>query len=90
MAVEVLTKLAEGSAEAYIEMAQYISAALVVGFGSMGVAKAQGGIAQSACEGIAQNPSSEKAIRSIFQFGMIIVEASAIYCLFIALLILFK
>jgi F-type H+-transporting ATPase subunit c len=90
MPVDTLNKIMYSNFEAYVEIAQYISAALVVGLGSMGVARAQGGIAQSACESIAQNPSAEKGIRSIFQFGMIVVEASAIYCLFMALLILFR
>ena len=75
---------------AYIDIIKCICVVSLGAVGSVGVAISQGGIAKKACEGIAQNPAAEKGIRSIFTYGMILVEAAAIYCLFIALIILFK
>ena len=73
----------------YLEIVKYLSAALLVAIGSIGVAKSQGGIAEKACESLAQNPAAEKGIRSIFTMAMFLVEASAVYCLLIALMLLF-
>ena len=74
----------------YVWIVKCISAVLLVAVGSIGVATSQGGIAKKACESIAQNPAAEKGIKNVFTYGMILVEAAAIYCLFIALIILFK
>lgn len=73
----------------YLEIVKYVSAALLVGVGSVGVAISQGKIAQKACESLAQNEAAEKGIRGIFTMGMFLVEASAVYCLLIALILLF-
>ena len=75
---------------AYVDVIKCICVVVLVAVGSIGVALSQGGIAKKACDGIAQNPSAERGIRSVFTYGMILVEAAAIYCLFIALIILFK
>ena len=77
-------------AAAYVYVVKCICVVSLVAIGSVGVALSQGGIAKKACEGIAQNPEAEKGIKSVFTYGMILVEAAAIYCLFIAIIILFK
>lgn len=75
--------------EAYILITKYIGATLVMALGAIGVSIAQGKIAGKACDAIAQNPSVEKPIKSTFFIGMVFVETSAIYCLMIAIILLF-
>jgi F-type H+-transporting ATPase subunit c len=71
--------------------AAFISAALVMGIGSISPAYGQGLIGAKACESIGKYPESEKNIRATMIIALSLVESSAIYCFLIAIiLVLFK
>ena len=66
-----------------------IGAALAVSIGSIGPALAEGRAVAAAMDGIARQPEAAGTIpRSLF-VGLAMIETMAIYCLVIALLLLF-
>ena len=73
----------------YLTIAKYIGATIVMSMGALGACLAQGKIASKACESIASNINAEKSIKTTFFIGMVFVETSAIYCLLIAIVLLF-
>lgn len=66
----------------------YLSAALVMGLGSIGPAIGQGLIGMKACENVGKYPASYTNIRTLMALSMIIVETVSLYCLLIALLLI--
>ena len=73
----------------YAKAAAYIGAAIAMGIGSLGPALGQGMIGAKACENIGKYPESYGNIRMTMMIAMGFVESSAIYCLIIALVLIF-
>ena len=67
----------------------YLAAALVMGLGSIGPALGQGLIGMKACENAGKYPASYTNIRTLMAISMAIVETVSLYCLLIALLLIF-
>jgi len=74
-----------------ITISKYAGAAFVMGIGTLGVAKAQGNIGATACESLSKtvDTNTQSAIRNAFFLAMIFVEASAIYCFILALILIY-
>lgn len=65
-----------------------VAAAFAISFGVIGAALSEGFATARACESIARNPQAAGAITRAMLLGIAITEATAIYALLIALLIL--
>lgn len=74
---------------AYIKIAKYIGAALVMGLGTFGPAMGQGNIGSKAVENIGKYPENAGTIRISMLLGMGIVETSAVFALVIAFILIF-
>ena len=72
-----------------IQIVSIISAAFAVGLGAIGPAMAEGRAVASALEAIARQPESAGTISRTLFVGLAMIETMAIYCLVIALLLLF-
>jgi F-type H+-transporting ATPase subunit c len=66
-----------------------ISAALAVGLGSVGTAIGQGRAAMGALDAMARQPDQSGAITRTLFVALAMIESLAIYCLVIALIVLF-
>ncbi|SIQ89181.1 ATP synthase F0 subcomplex C subunit [Rhizobium sp. RU35A] len=66
-----------------------IAAALAVGFGAIGPALAEGRAVAAAMDAIARQPESAGTLSRTLFVGLAMIETMAIYCLVIALLVLF-
>jgi F-type H+-transporting ATPase subunit c len=65
-------------------------AGLVIAVGTMLPAIAMGRAIASALEALARQPEAEKTITRTLFIGLAMIESLAIYCLVIALIILFR
>ena len=72
-----------------IEMISVIAAAIAVSFGAIGPALAEGRSVAAAMEAIARQPESVGPLSRTLFVGLAMIETMAIYCLVIALLVLF-
>lgn len=72
-----------------IQIASIVSAAFAVGLGAVGPALAEGRAVAAALEAIARQPESAGTISRTLFVGLAMIETMAIYCLVIALLLLF-
>lgn len=72
-----------------IQIVSIFSAALAVGLGAIGPALAEGRAVAAALEAIARQPESAGTISRTLFVGLAMIETMAIYCLVIALLLLF-
>lgn len=72
-----------------IEMISVIGAAFAVSLGAIGPALAEGRAVASALEAIARQPESVGPLSRTLFVGLAMIETTAIYCLVIALLLLF-
>jgi len=72
-----------------IEMISILAAAFAVSFGAIGPALAEGRSVASAMDAIARQPESAGTISRTLFVGLAMIETTAIYCLVIALLLLF-
>jgi F-type H+-transporting ATPase subunit c len=72
-----------------IQIVSIVSAAFAVGLGAIGPAMAEGRAVASALEAIARQPESAGTISRTLFVGLAMIETMAIYCLVIALLLLF-
>ncbi len=72
-----------------IQVASIISAAFAVSFGALGPALAEGRAVAMALEAIARQPEAAGTISRTLFVGLAMIETTAIYCLVIALLLLF-
>lgn len=72
-----------------IQIVSILAAALAVGIGSIGPALAEGRAVAAALEAIARQPESAGTISRTLFVGLAMIETMAIYCLVIALLLLF-
>lgn len=73
----------------YIKIVSIICAALAVSFGSIGPALAEGRAVAAAMEAMARQPEAANTISRTLFVGLAMIETTAIYCLVIALLLLF-
>ena len=73
----------------YIELVSIICAALTVAFGSIGPALAEGRAVAAAMDAIARQPEAAGTVSRTLFVGLAMIETTAIYCLVIALLLLF-
>ncbi len=65
------------------------SAAFAVSFGAIGPALAEGRAVAAAIDAIARQPESSNTISRTLFVGLAMIETTAIYCLVVALLLLF-
>ncbi|MBC57209.1 MAG: ATP synthase F0 subunit C [Confluentimicrobium sp.] len=73
----------------YVDLVSIIAAALAVSFGAIGPALAEGRAVAAAMEAIARQPEAAGTISRTLFVGLAMIETMAIYCLVIALLLLF-
>jgi F-type H+-transporting ATPase subunit c len=67
-----------------------VVAGLVITLGTMLPALAMGRAISSALEALARQPEAEKTITRTLFIGLAMVESLAIYCLVVALIVLFR
>lgn len=72
-----------------IPLASILGAALAVSFGAIGPALAEGRSVAAAMDAIARQPEAASTIARTLFVGLAMIETMAIYCLVIALLLLF-
>jgi len=72
-----------------IEKISVIAAAIAVSFGAIGPALAEGKAVAAAMEAIARQPEAAGVLSRTLFVGLAMIETMAIYCLVIALLLLF-
>jgi F-type H+-transporting ATPase subunit c len=66
-----------------------LAAAAAVSFGAIGPALAEGRAVSAALDAIARQPESASTISRTLFVGLAMIETMAIYCLVVALLVLF-
>jgi F-type H+-transporting ATPase subunit c len=71
------------------EMLSIISAAVAVAVGAIGPAFAEGRAIAAAMEAIARQPEASGTISRTLFVGLAMIETMAIYCLVVALLLLY-
>jgi F-type H+-transporting ATPase subunit c len=72
-----------------IQIVSILAAALAVSFGAIGPALAEGRAVAAAMDALARQPESAGTISRTLFVGLAMIETMAIYCLVIALLVLF-
>ncbi|WP_321915692.1 MULTISPECIES: F0F1 ATP synthase subunit C [unclassified Paraburkholderia] len=72
-----------------IEIVSIAAAALAVSFGAIGPALAEGRAVAAAMDAIARQPDSAGTVSRTLFVGLAMIETMAIYCLVLALLLLF-
>ena len=73
----------------WIALASIVAAAFAVSFGALGPALGEGRAVAAAMEAIARQPEAANAISRTLFVGLAMIETTAIYCLVVALLLLF-
>lgn len=73
----------------YIEIFSVLGAVIAVCFGAIGPALAEGRAVAAAMEAIARQPEAAGTVSRTLFVGLAMIETMAIYCLVIALLLLF-
>jgi F-type H+-transporting ATPase subunit c len=73
----------------FVQTVSIFCAALAVSFGAIGPALAEGRAVAAAMEAIARQPEAAGTISRTLFVGLAMIETMAIYCLVIALLVLF-
>jgi F-type H+-transporting ATPase subunit c len=73
----------------YLKIASIFCAALAVSFGAIGPALAEGRAVAAAMDAISRQPEAAGTISRTLFVGLAMIETMAIYCLVIALLLLF-
>ena len=72
-----------------IQIISIVAAGLAVAFGSIGPALAEGRAVAAAMDAIARQPDAAGTLSRTLFVGLAMIETMAIYCLVIALLVLF-
>ena len=72
-----------------IQIVSILAAAIAVSFGAIGPALAEGRAVAAAMEAIARQPESAGTLSRTLFVGLAMIETMAIYCLVIAVLVLF-
>ena len=73
----------------WIAVASLVTAGLTMALGAMGAASAEGRIGASAMDALARQPDEASAITRTLFVSLAMVESTAIFCLVIALILLF-
>ena len=73
----------------WIAVISIAAAAVAVSFGAIGPALAEGRAVASAMDAIARQPESANTLSRTLFVGLAMIETMAIYCLVVALLVLF-
>jgi len=73
----------------WVEIVSIIGAAVAVSFGALGPALGQGRSVAAALDAIARQPEAGNTISRTLFVGLAMIETTAIYCLVVALLLLF-
>ena len=73
----------------WIELVSILAAAMAVSFGAIGPALAEGRAVAAAMEAIARQPEAAPTLSRTLFVGLAMIETMAIYCLVVALLVLF-
>ena len=73
----------------YIELVSVLAAAVAVSFGAIGPALAEGRAVAAAMDAIARHPEAANTLSRTLFVGLAMIETMAIYCLVVALLVLF-
>jgi F-type H+-transporting ATPase subunit c len=73
----------------WVQIVSILGAALAVAIGSIGPALGEGKAVAAAMDAIARQPESANTISRTLFVGLAMIETMAIYCLVIALLLLF-
>ena len=74
---------------ALVAMISIVSAGLCMGLGSIGPALGEGRALSQALAAIAQQPDETNTITRTVFVGMAMVESTAIYCLVVAMILIF-
>jgi F-type H+-transporting ATPase subunit c len=72
-----------------IQIVSIVSASFAVAFGALGPALAEGRAVASALDAIARQPEAAGTVSRTLFVGLAMIETTAIYCLVVALLVLF-
>jgi F-type H+-transporting ATPase subunit c len=72
-----------------LQLVSILAAALTVSVGAIGPAFAEGRAVAAAMDAIARQPESAAALSRTLFVGLAMIETMAIYCLVVALLVLF-
>jgi F-type H+-transporting ATPase subunit c len=75
--------------ELSVEMLSIVGAAVTVSFGAIGPALGEGRAIAAAMDAIARQPESAGPLSRTLFVGLAMIETMAIYCLVIALLLLY-
>lgn len=73
----------------WIQIFSIAGAALAVAFGAIGPALAEGRAVAAAMDALARQPEAASTISRTLFVGLAMIETMAIYCLVVALLLLF-
>ncbi len=73
----------------WIALVSIVAAAFAVSFGALGPALGEGRAVAAAMDAIARQPEAANSISRTLFVGLAMIETTAIYCLVIALLLLF-
>ncbi len=73
----------------WLALASIVSAAIAVSFGALGPALGEGRSVAAAMDAIARQPEAANSISRTLFVGLAMIETTAIYCLVVALLLLF-
>ncbi len=73
----------------WVEIVSILGAAIAVSFGAIGPALGEGRAVAAALEAIARQPEAAGTISRTLFVGLAMIETTAIYCLVVALLLLF-
>lgn len=72
-----------------LKIASILAAAFAVSFGAIGPALAEGRAVAAAMDAIARQPEAAGTVSRTLFVGLAMIETTAIYCLVIAMLLLF-
>ncbi len=76
-------------ASVWVAVASIVSAGICMGIGSIGPALGEGRALTQALASIAQQPDESNTIVRTLFVGMAMVESTAIYCLVVAMILIF-
>lgn len=73
----------------YLEIVSILGAVFAVSFGALGPALAEGRAVAAAMDALARQPDAAGTVSRTLFVGLAMIETTAIYCLVVALLLLF-
>lgn len=73
-----------------VAVASIVSSSLCIAIGSLAAGFAEGSVARQAMQSIAQQPDESSEISKTLFISMSLIESSAIYCLLVAMILIFS